>query len=78
MEWFQLKANIPYVGEQLAGWIYTDRTRATALHYALQSCPGAPYRILTQAGQPLVAQQPTLPGGGGWTSPGWPRIPGLS
>ncbi|MEQ9323029.1 MAG: hypothetical protein RIF41_27935 [Polyangiaceae bacterium] len=71
MNWYQLKATLPFVGEQLVGWLYTDLARATALHVALGTCPGAPYRVCDEHGTPLAQPHTT-------TTPGWPGFPGMT
>lgn len=60
LEWFQLWAEIPGVGEQFAGWLSTDINRAGALYVefavsaelsrAAGGLPSVNYRILNQAG----------------------------
>jgi len=73
-QYFQLRATLPYVGEQFVGWVYTDPVRATALAVALRQCPAAAsYTVTTQQGQPLLDASgvPLLQG-----LPGLPGLPG--
>ncbi|MEL6209509.1 MAG: hypothetical protein AAFR44_04880 [Pseudomonadota bacterium] len=61
-QYFHLKANVPYLGEQLVGYLYTDPARAMALQVALRQCPGAQYVLTDDQGSPVM---PAYGGGGG-------------
>lgn len=80
-QYFQLRAQVPLLGEQHVGYVYTDAARAMALQLALQQCPGAQYRLLDPQGQPVVPTygggggQPNQQGGGGGVFPGLPGFP---
>ncbi len=63
-QYFHLKANVPYLGEQLVGYLYTDPARAMALQLALQQCPGAQYVLTDDQGSPVVPAYGGQGGGG--------------
>lgn len=69
--WFRLQANLPYVGVQHAGWLWTEPYKASLLQASLQTCPGAPLRVVTQDGNPVAAAT-QIPGMTMPTIPGWP------
>ena len=69
-QWYQIWADIPYIGRQWSGWLNTDPIRAATVAQGLQYCtPGATggvgqgfkLTILEQNGQPV----PTVGGGAG-------------
>lgn len=60
-EWFQIWVTIPIAGQQWAGWLYTTRVQALALSAAWQTCPGAQYTLLDQAGNEVSLLGGQLP-----------------
>ena len=54
MDWYQVVVQVPFVGRQFAGWLYTDNFRALALAAALKSCPGGAFRLLDKNGSEVL------------------------
>lgn len=70
LEWFQLWAQIPVLGNQWAGWLETTRLQAIGLQASFTGCAGVKYTVLNEDGSPLqtAVQLPQFPG---WT---WPQF----
>ena len=52
--WYQIWVQVPLLGRQWGGWLYTDQIRAFALAAGLKTCPGGAVSIYDQAGNELV------------------------
>ena len=76
LAWYQVQT-MTQSGPRHAGWLQIQPQHAQAIAMMMQMIPNSPYRLHTQAGQPVTTNQPnTRPTPGFF--PGWPQSGGGS